>query len=169
MDFQLLFSLAFAYGVLTLASIALFNVASNRLFDVQKVDKQDDDPKSTVKCVFEFIYVGGSAGRLKKLVEIFPLAVGLSGAIVGTSWGALCIAYALRTDENNGYSLSAVALATLASYVASLVVFTTVVSTRLRNAIQDVKLAPRNPFATDGTESETDTGLGSGITERPTT
>ena len=148
MDLQMLFSLAFAYGVLTLASIALFNVASIRLFDVQKADQQDSDPRSSFKCVFEPVYVGKSAGELKQIVKNFSLIVGLSGAVVAVSWVSLCIAYVLRTEEHGGDHLSVVAMATLAIYVAWLIVLTTVVSTKLHNVIQDVRLTPRNPLST---------------------
>lgn len=148
MDFQILFSLAFAYGVLTLASIALFNVASIRLFDVQKLAEEDEDPKSPSRCVFELVYTGTPAVSLKKIVKNFPLVVGMSGSVVGLSWVSLCIAYVLRTGKDDSHFLGIVALATLAIYVFWLTVFTTVVSAKLHNVIQDVRLTPRNPLGT---------------------
>lgn len=144
-DLQVLFSLAIAYGVLTLASIALFNVASIRLFDVQKTG-EDDDPKTTSKCVYEFTYCGNSTGRLKQIVKHFPLIIGLSGAMVAASWAALCVAFALQTGEGDGGSLGIVAMVTLAVYLSSLVAFTTVVSAKLHTVIQDVKLTLGNPL-----------------------
>ena len=144
MTMQVLLSIVFGFGVLTLAAVALLNAAGQRLYELQVLDKRSRD--------FAFVYTYSSkpAADLRLSFSRLPLRLG-STAVV-----AVLVTYGLFVWAGSGASPTSVqaeggvhpSLAEIitwtmmGAYVLALVGIATVLSTRLYGVLSTFRRGP---------------------------
>ena len=84
MILQLILTMTFGFGVMTLATIALLNTAGHRLHDLHNIG---EGPEPT----FIYTYISDHATRLRRWFATMPLALGIAAIVaivaVGTMYG----------------------------------------------------------------------------------
>ena len=122
----------FGFGVLTLAMIALLNVACMRLHDVQKRAAEAS------RFAYAYIYDGPKAHTAREDLRSLPSLLGWTGFV------AIVMVQVLHlVDSASGNSssvLDAVTWMAIASYVLVLLAVAAVVSNRVYGAMAEVNL-----------------------------
>lgn len=143
MILQILLTIVFGFGVLTLATVALLNTAGHRLHDGERKGFANNVVQ------FEYKYPTDDAGRLRWWFAIVPIWLGIAACMAVISVGAL---YALigaqpqvQPEEGAAYTshldpVSIVTWVVMGLYVLALVVVTTWLSRRLYTVLQNVEV-----------------------------
>ena len=136
MILQILLTIVFGFGVLTLATVALLNTAGHKMHDGEQKG-----------LLFRFRYRSDDAERLRRRFAKLPVWLGSAASVAVISTGAL---YAwvpqpqLPPGEADASHLSPISIITwvgMGSYVLALVVVTTWLSRRHYIVMQDVDRA----------------------------
>lgn len=142
MILQILLTIVFGFGVLTLATVALLNTAGHRLHDGERKGLANNAVQ------FEYKYPTDDAERLRGWFATVPIWLGIAASVAVTSVGAL---YAMigdqpqmRPEEGAAHTshLDPVSIVTwvgMGLYVLALVVVTTWLSRRLYTVLQNVE------------------------------
>ena len=142
MILQILLTIVFGFGVLTLATVALLNAAGHRLHDGERRGFANN----TVQ--FEYKYPTNNAERLRWWFAVIPIWLGMAASIAVISVGALYVAIGgrprVQVGEGAAYTshldpLSIVTWVGMGLYVLALVIVTTWLSRRLYAVLQDVE------------------------------
>ena len=131
MTSQILLSMVFGFGIITVATVALMNTAGLRLFDLEALGKEEGR-----KLAFAYRYDSKLAASLRVWFARMPLFLGL-GAVV-----AVLSTYGLYVDSTESTSMGALAWRIMAGYVLVLVLVTAVFSAVLYKAIGIFTTAP---------------------------
>lgn len=120
----------FGFGVLTLAAIALLNVACMRLHDVQKKAAEAS------RFAYAYIYDGPRAHTAREDLRSLPSLLGWTGFV------AIVMVQVLHlvASGNSSAVLDAVTWMAIASYVLVLLAVAAVVSNRVYGAMAEVNL-----------------------------
>ena len=140
MILQILLTIVFGFGVLTLATIALLNTAGHRLYDGEHLGLSEG------RAQFRYRYPTDKAEKLRKWFGRVPIGLGLAASIAVISAGAL-YAFAgpqpqLPLGEQDASHLNPLSIITwvgMGLYVLALVIVTTALSRCLYAVLQDVE------------------------------
>lgn len=146
MTTQALLTVVFGFGVVTLATVALLNVAGHRLHELQLLNKRDRD--------FAFMYTYSSERAAKLRVSFSRLPLWLGGAavvVVSLTYGLVFLSEASpksqvqvkATDEVVYPSIvDQITWAAVGAYVLTLVGITSVLSARLYRVLRTFNSMP---------------------------
>ena len=141
MILQILLTIVFGFGVLTLATVALLNTAGHRLHDGERRGFANQAVQ------FEYKYPTDDAARLRWWFAGLPIWLGMAASIAVISVGALYVSIGARPRVRAGEGvyashldpLSIVTWVGMGLYVLALVIVTTCLSRRLYTVLQDVE------------------------------
>ena len=125
----------FGIGVLTLATIALLNVACIRLHDVQK---RDGNRKR--RFAYAYVYDGQKAHEARAGLRNLPSFLGWTGFLM-IAMVQLFHIVAYSTNEESAALLDIITWMSIASYVLALLGVAALVSRRIYHAMAEVNLA----------------------------
>lgn len=123
----------FGLGVLTLATIALLNVACIRLHDVQHMATEAG------RAVYAYVYDSAKAHAAREDLRSLPSFLGWTGFIAVAMVQVLHVV-AYSTDGNSIAVLGAITWTAIASYVLVLLAAAALVSNQVYGAMADVNL-----------------------------
>ena len=140
MILQILLTIVFGFGVLTLATVALLNAAGHRLHDGKRLKY------SGGKVQFMYKYPNDKAEKLRIWFARLPVWLGIAATTAVISAGVLYVCAGpqpqLPPNEPDASHLSSISIITwvgMGLYVLALVVVTTVLSWRLYAVLRDVE------------------------------
>ena len=135
-------TIIFGVGVLTLATVALLNVACLRLHDVQKKDRKTSEGSGTDnRLLYAYVYDGVRAFEAREKLRSLPAFLGWTGA------GAIAfmqllggIAYLTTSpsERESAAIFDVVTWATIAAYVLALLFVAAWVSNKVYGVLSEV-------------------------------
>lgn len=137
MILQILLTIVFGFGVLTLATIALLNTAGHKLHGGERLGFAKG------KVQFRYDYPSDDAETLRKWFARLPVWLGLAATVAVVSAGALYVCagqgHQGQADSSHLQPVSVVTWVGMGVYVLALVVVTTWLSRWLYAVLQDVE------------------------------
>lgn len=134
--------MAFGFGVLALATVALLNVAGHKLHDLEVLDREGRN------FAFVYRYDSNAAARLRKWFSRLPLLVGF-GALVAmlATFGLFAEATAVRPRQDTQGASTPIdaftwTMVIMGGYVLVLVIVTSILSAGLYHAIRIFRSIP---------------------------
>lgn len=149
MTLQVLLSMAFGFGVLALATVALLNTAGHRLHELEVFDR--DGPNFA----FVYRYNSKAAARLRLWFSRLPLFVGL-GAFVAilVTYGLHAVATAVHPPQHTQalpIDILTWTMLIMGGYVLILVLVASILSAGLYHAIRIFRSTPfTRTYSTNG-------------------
>lgn len=146
MTMQVLLSMVFGFGVVTLATVALLNAAAHRLFELQVLSRRGED--------FSFVYTYNSEADAELRLAFSRLPLRLGGAAIVVVlltyglffWSTVSASTQAPVPVVEGVArqsaIGTIAWAAIGMYVMALVVVTTSLSARLYSAISTFRSDP---------------------------
>lgn len=148
MTMQVLLSMVFGFGVVTLATVALLNAAGHRLFELQVLSRRGED--------FSFVYTYNSEADAELRLAFSRLPLRLGGAAIVVVlltyglffWSTVSastqapVPVAVVEGVARQSAIGTIAWAAIGMYVMALVVVTTSLSARLYSAISTFRSDP---------------------------
>ena len=150
MILQILLTIGFGFGVLTLATVALMNAAGHRLYDGERLGY------AAGRVRFRYRYPTDRAEKLRKWFARLPLGLGLAATFMVVAAGSVYVFAGPQpqppSDGLDDSHLSPISIFTWAGmgvYVLALVVVTTVLSRRLYTVLGDVEQVDEQSLLSD--------------------
>lgn len=131
----------FGIGVLTVATIALLNVACLRLHDVQKIDDNTADGGGLVRLLYVYVYDSASAFAAREQLRSLPAFLGWMGGGAIVFMQLLYATALLTTCPNERESVSVwdvITWMSVASYVLALLLVAARVSNKVYGVLNEV-------------------------------
>lgn len=131
----------FGIGVLTVATIALLNVACLRLHDVQKTDSDEAKDGRFVRLLYAYVYDSMQAFIAREELRSLPAFLGWMGMGAILYMQVLYVAALSTTDPNERESIGvwdAITWASMTSYVTALLLVAAWVSNKVYGVLNEV-------------------------------
>ena len=138
MILQILLTIVFGFGVLTLATVALLNTAGHKLHDGKRLGFAKG------KVQFRYDYPSDDAETLRKWFARLPIWLGFAAAVAVVSAGALYVCagpqgHMAEAETSHLNPVSVITWVGMGLYVLALVGVTTWLSRWLYAVLQDVE------------------------------
>lgn len=131
----------FGIGVLTVATIALLNVACLRLHDVQKIDSDEAKDGRLVRFLYAYVYDSTPALMAREELRSLPAFLGWMGMGAILFMQVLYVVAPLTTSPNDQESIGvwdAITWASMTSYVTALLLVAAWVSNKVYGVLNEV-------------------------------
>ena len=131
----------FGIGVLTVATIALLNVACLRLHDVQKIDGDEAKDGRLVRFLYAYVYDSTPALMAREELRSLPTFLGWMGMGAILFMQVLYVVAPLTTSPNDQESIGvwdAITWASMTSYVTALLLVAAWVSNKVYGVLNEV-------------------------------